>query len=129
MRRSRSFVMFSLRISVFAISSLLSFSGWAQNIEGTIVVLQGMDKVTARVWSFEAPTGRTVRFGTLEIVVQTCKRTPPEEPPESAAYLDIYEVRSKEVRIELFHGWMFASSPGLSGLEHPVYDVWVLNCK
>tara|TARA_Y100001954_G_C15670502_1_gene532476 strand:- start:597 stop:980 length:384 start_codon:yes stop_codon:yes gene_type:complete len=121
--------MFILRCLPVILIGLLLFANSGRGFEGDTVVLQGMDKVTARVWSFEAPTGRTVRFGTLEIVVQKCERTPPEEPPESAAYLDIYEAKPNEARIELFHGWMFASSPGLSGLEHPVYDVWVLGCK
>ena len=121
--------MFILRCLPVILIGLLLFANSGRGFEGDTVVLQGMDKVTARVWSFEAPTGRTVRFGTLEIVVQKCERTPPEEPPESAAYLDIYEAKPNEARIELFHGWMFASSPGLSGLEHPVYDVWGLGCK
>lgn len=98
-------------------------------IEADIVVLQGLDKVTARVSTFEARVGETVRFGTLEIRPRYCDRTPPEEPPESAAFLDIYEAKPGEERIDLFHGWMFASSPALNPLEHPVYDVWVLECK
>lgn len=117
------------RISIASLFVLLVSAGVVRAFEGDTVVLQGMDKVTARVWSFEAPVGRSVRFGTLEIVVRKCERTPPEEPPESTAYLDIYEAKPDEDRLGLFHGWMFASSPGLNGLEHPVYDVWVLDCK
>jgi hypothetical protein len=98
-------------------------------IEGDTVVLQGLDKVTARVWSFDVRIGDTVRFGTLEIQPRFCERTPPEEPPESKAFMDIYEVREGEERSDLFHGWMFASSPALNALEHPVYDVWLLDCK
>ncbi len=98
-------------------------------VEGDTVVLQGLDKVTARVWTFDAPVGQEVRFGTLEILPRFCDRTPPEEPPESTAFLDIYEARFGEDRASLFHGWMFASSPALNGLEHPVYDVWVIDCK
>ena len=98
-------------------------------IEGDIVVLQGLDKVTARVWTFEARIGEAVRFGTLEIYPRFCDRTPPEEPPESKAFLDIYEARQGEERADLFHGWMFASSPALNALEHPVYDVWLIDCK
>jgi hypothetical protein len=93
-----------------------------------IAVLQGLDKVTARVSTIEAPVGRTVRFGALEIIARTCDKRPPEEPPESAAFLDIWEVRPGEAAISLFRGWMFASSPALSAMEHPVYDVWVLDC-
>lgn len=98
-------------------------------IEGDTVVLQGLDKVTARVWTFDARIGEPIRFGTLEIVPRFCARTPPEEPPESKAFLDIYEVRDGKKGADLFHGWMFASSPALNALEHPVYDVWVVDCK
>lgn len=94
-----------------------------------IAVLQGLDKVTARVSTIEAPVGRTVRFGALEIIARTCDKRPPEEPPESAAFLDIWEVRPGEAAVSLFRGWMFASSPALSAMEHPVYDVWVLDCE
>jgi len=92
-------------------------------------VLQGLDKVTARVSTIEAPVGDTVTFGALEIIVRTCDKRPPEDPPESAAFLDIWEVHPGEPAVSLFRGWMFASSPSLSALEHPVYDVWVLDCK
>lgn len=91
-------------------------------------VLQGLDKVTARVSTFEAAIGDTVRFGTLDIMVRACDKKPPEETPESAAFLDIWEVRPGEPAVSVFRGWMFASSPALSALEHPVYDVWVLDC-
>ena len=91
-------------------------------------VLQGLDKVTARVSTIEAPIGAVVRFGTLEVIVRHCDKRPPEETPESAAFLDIWEVRPGEAAVTLFRGWMFASSPALSALEHPVYDIWVLEC-
>ncbi|MFQ5765005.1 MAG: DUF2155 domain-containing protein [Rhodospirillales bacterium] len=94
-----------------------------------VAVLQGMDKVTARVSTIEAPVGEVVKFGTLEIIARHCDKRPPEETPESAAFLDIWEVRAGEAAISLFRGWMFASSPALSAMEHPVYDVWVLDCK
>jgi hypothetical protein len=94
-----------------------------------IAVLQGLDKVTARVLTIEAPVGLAVTFGALEIIARTCDKRPPEETPESAAFLDIWEVRQGEPAVSLFRGWMFASSPALSAMEHPVYDVWVLDCK
>ena len=106
---------------------LIASSGFA--IEGKAVVLQGLDKVTARVSTFETLIEKSVRFGTLEIIPRACDRTPPEEPPESTAYLDITDMRPGAPPIDLFHGWMFASSPALNALEHPVYDVWVLECK
>ena len=100
----------------------------AENIEGTGALLQGLDKVTARISPIPAPIGETVRFGTLEITVRRCVEHPPEEPPESAALLEIREARPGETPLPLFTGWMFASSPALSALEHPVYDVWVKAC-
>lgn len=94
-----------------------------------IAVLQGMDKVTARVSTIEAPVGEVVKFGALEIIARNCDKRPPEETPESASFLDIWEVHQGEAAVSLFRGWMFASSPALSAMEHPVYDVWVLDCR
>ena len=93
-----------------------------------IAVLQGLDKITARISEFEAPLGQTVSFGSLEIRARSCDKAPPEEPPESAAYLEIDDVGPDRPRMRLFSGWMFASSPAVSALEHPVYDVWVIDC-
>ena len=103
-------------------------NGYTLALSNNIVVLQGLDKVTARVHTFQAPLGSVVRFGTLEIIAHQCDKRPPEETPESAAFLDVSEVRQGEPTQSLFRGWMFASSPALSALEHPVYDVWVLDC-
>ncbi|HLJ19611.1 MAG TPA: DUF2155 domain-containing protein [Stellaceae bacterium] len=98
-----------------------------------VAVLQGLDKTTARVSTIEAPLGKPVRFGTLVITARACDKKPPEEPPNTAAFLEIDEARaqgqaSTDVQ-HLFSGWMFAQSPALSTLEHPVYDVTVLDCK
>jgi hypothetical protein len=93
-----------------------------------VAVLQGIDKVTARVSRIEVPIGRTVTFGPLEITAQACHKRPPEETPESAAFLVISEQQLDEEPVLLFSGWMFASSPALSALEHAVYDVWVIDC-
>lgn len=100
----------------------------AAALEGDGVLLQGLDKVTARITTIEAPLGKPVHFGPLEITAERCSKRPPEESPESAAFLEIREVRPGEAPHQLFRGWMFASSPALSALEHPVYDVWVKDC-
>ena len=91
-------------------------------------VLQGLDKITARVSTFEAPRDTPIGFGTLEVVVRTCSKAPPEEPPESTAFLEIYNVPPGEEATRVFSGWMFSSSPALSAMEHPVYDIWVVDC-
>ena len=92
-------------------------------------VLQGLDKVTARISAVPAPLGEVVRFGTLEILVRTCRKRPPEEPPETTAFVEITDVRRGSEPKRLFTGWMFASSPALNALEHPVYDVSLIDCK
>lgn len=92
-------------------------------------VLQGLDKTTARVSTFAAPIGLPARFGTLEITARACAKKPPTEPPESAAFLEIVDVRPDSPAVQVFSGWMFASSPAISALEHPVYDVWVIDCR
>ena len=92
-------------------------------------ILQGLDKVTARISTIEAPLGETVVFGTLRIVARACHKRPPEEPPESSAFLDIVDLKPGQAPEPLFTGWMFASSPALNALEHPVYDVWVIDCR
>ena len=116
-----------LAAAYFAIS-LVSAAAPGMAEEMDFAVLQGLDKVTARVSTIQAPVGDVVTFGALEIIARVCDKKPPEETPESAAFLDIWEVRPGEPTISLFRGWMFASSPALSAMEHPVYDVWVLDC-
>lgn len=107
----------------------LTAVGPARAMTGTAAVLRGLDKVTARTTILQAPVGEAVRFGTLVITARVCDKRPPEETPESAAYLEIIDERPGQPAREVFHGWMFASSPGLSALQHPVYDVWVLDCE
>jgi hypothetical protein len=99
----------------------------------TVAVLQGLDKTTARIATIDAPVGKQVRYGNLLITARACVKHPPTEAPESSAFLEIDELppdagpHDKAERI--FSGWMFASSPALSALENPVYDVSVLDCK
>lgn len=95
----------------------------------TMAVLQGLDKITGHVRTIQATIDQPVRFGTLDILVRTCRKRPPEEQPESAAYLQITDSKPGEPPKPLFSGWMFASSPAVSALEDPVYDVWVIDCK
>lgn len=104
-------------------------AGAQQPIVHPVAVLQGLDKITARISTFEAPVDETVTFGSLEIIARTCQETPPEEAPESAAFLEIDDQRPDGPRERVFQGWMFASSPALSAMEHPVYDVWVVDCR
>lgn len=100
------------------------------------VRLNGLDKITGRILSFEAPVDKPTQFGALQITARTCHKRPPEETPETSAYLEISDfgaaaasASGKAQGQHIFSGWMFASSPALSALEHPIYDVWVMDCR
>ena len=115
----------------YVVALYLSFmlsTGNANSLQSNHALLQGLDKVTARVSKIPITIGGGANFGTLEIKLLACHYTPPEEPPESTAYINISEIRPGENNKKAFDGWMFASSPGLNPLEHPVYDIWVLKC-
>jgi hypothetical protein len=112
-----------------ALAAVVAASAHAAMIPEPIVVLQGLDKVAAKVSQIEAPVGSSVTFGTLSILVRDCETAPPDAPPDNAAFIQIYETPPGEQTKRLFSGWMFSSSPALSGLEHPVYDVTLLACK
>ena len=113
------------RVAIAALAPLILA---ATMIPEPVAVLQGLDKITARISRFEAPVGTPVVFGTLTITVRDCEKSPPEEQPENAAFIEISEARPGEEQQRLFGGWMLSSSPALSALEHPVYDVNLLEC-
>ena len=92
-------------------------------------VLRILDKITARVEEIEVKTDAPFKFGTMVISVKSCLATPPEETPESAAFVTAEELKIGENSTPVFSGWMFASSPALSAIEHPVYDLWLIGCK
>jgi len=94
-----------------------------------MAILRGLDKISGRAIDISAPAGVAVRFGSLSITVRYCYTVPPEEPPETAAFVQIDDGKTGEKLTRAFSGWMFASTPALNGLEHPVYDVWVITCK
>jgi hypothetical protein len=121
----------SSRVVIAVAAFAATLSGAAAQGE-TIAVLQGLDKTTARISTIEAPLDQSVRFGGLVIIARACVKRPPEEPPETAAFLQIDEILpggSSVTATRVFSGWMFKSSPALSALENPIYDVGVLDCK
>lgn len=123
------FVTRALALSFMTAALPIAALAPAQAVPGDIAVLQGLDKITARISTFEAPLNEPVRFGSLQIIARACDKKPPEETPESTAFLEIVDIRPDSPAVELFTGWMFASSPAISAVEHPVYDVWVVDCK
>ena len=116
-------------LAIALIGAVLALPASATDITMDTVVLGGLDKVAARVSTFKDRVGETAKLGTLDVIARTCVTHPPEEPPESAAFVEIYDTPQGKKREKVFSGWMFASSPALSALDHPVYDVWVLRCE
>lgn len=108
---------------------MMSGTSFAVNLSGDKIVLRALDKVTATTRDFTVDVGDTLNYGSLEIKVLHCEKKPPEEVPEVYGFLQVFEKQPDQKEpIKLFSGWMFASSPALSSLEHPVYDIWVLDC-
>ena len=95
----------------------------------TLAVLRTLDKITARMSTQEVLIGETIELGNLRVTPRKCLKNPPTETPESSAFLDIYELAKESDPEPVFQGWMFASSPALNAMEHPVFDVWLLDCK
>ena len=100
----------------------------SQNLQAQRIILHGLYKETARVFSMEAAVGEAIQFGTLKVKVHHCEMAPPDKRPESMAFLSIADVKNGSEEELIFTGWMFSSSPALSALDHPVYDLWVKNC-
>ncbi|TDI60884.1 MAG: DUF2155 domain-containing protein [Alphaproteobacteria bacterium] len=96
---------------------------------GNVAVLRAVDKITARVTDLDAPLNDVSSFGTLQITMRYCYKNPPEDTPEVTVFLEVTDHRPDREPEPVFTGWMFASSPALSAMEHPVYDVWVIDCK
>ena len=94
-----------------------------------VAILQGLNKITAKTSEFEIKVDDSVEFGKLTIIVRKCWQSPADQRPESKILLEIYENINEDTKNKIFHGWMFASSPSISGLEHPIYDVTALGCK
>jgi hypothetical protein len=124
MRRGWGFFILLLSIGFFPCPSFAT-----QYEEYPSIKLRSLDKITARTLTFDAQVGNTVKFGDIYIKIQSCRKPPPVEKKEAAAFLQIWQVDklSKESHW-VFSGWMFSSSPALSAMNHSVYDVWVIDC-
>lgn len=126
LRRLSSFG-FVLCIFLFVSFSLTPAA--ADKIENEIAVFAALDKVTARISKLEIPIGETVTFGALKVTPRVCYTRPPTEPPKTSGFVEVDEIKLDNSVASLFKGWMFAQSPGLSGVQHPVFDVWLTDCK
>jgi len=101
----------------------------AQRIENKIAVFAALDKVTARISKLETGLGEPVKFGSLKITPRVCYSRPATEQPKTTAFIEVDETLLSGQEKRLFSGWMFAESPGLNAVEHPVFDIWLTECK
>lgn len=101
----------------------------ADRIRNPIAIFAGLDKITGRIISFEVNIDETVQFGSLQITPRTCWTRPPTEQPHTTAFVEVDEIGLNNDYRRIFTGWMFAASPGLHGVEHSIYDVWMTDCK
>ena len=101
----------------------------ADKIKNPTAVFSGLDKITGRIVSFEVAVDETVQFGALQLTPRVCYSRPPTESPKTTGFLEVDEVTLDNKYRRIFTGWMFAASPGLHAIEHPIYDVWLVDCK
>jgi hypothetical protein len=122
----RSFVRHALPALAFAIGAEAAF---AAPISNPVAEFTGLDKITGRTINFDVLIDETVQFGALQVTPRVCHIRPPTEPAQTTAFVEIDEITLSSQIQRLFTGWMFAASPGLHAVEHPVYDVWLTDCK
>jgi hypothetical protein len=101
----------------------------AQPINNPVAHFTGLDKITGRIIEFDVLIDETVQFGALQVTPRACHTRPPTEPERVTAFVEVDEITLSNEIQRIFTGWMFAASPGLNAIEHPVYDVWLIDCK
>jgi hypothetical protein len=121
----------SLLKALLGAAALLALPGvaHADKIKNPTAVFSGLDKITGRIISFEASVDETVQFGALQMTPRVCFTRPPTDSPNTTTFVEVDEVTLEGKYRRIFTGWMFASSPGLHGIEHSVYDIWLVDCK
>ena len=101
----------------------------AERIENQVAIFSALDKVTARISKFEVALGQTASFGALRVTPRVCYSRPSMEEPKTTTFVEVDEVQLDGKQKRIFTGWMFAESPGLYGVEHPTFDVWLAHCQ
>jgi hypothetical protein len=118
-----------IALSCLVLVALIPATAQAQKIKNQIAVFAALDKVTADISPLEIPVDEAEKFGALTITPRICNTRPLTEQPVTAAFVEIDETQLDGTEKRIFTGWMFAESPGLHGVEHPVFDVWLTSCK
>jgi hypothetical protein len=123
---SRMLASAMMALPVFMLAGGLSH---ADKIKNPTAVFAGLDKITGRIVSFEVAVDETVQFGSLQLTPRVCFSRPETEAPKTTAFIEVEQVDAANQLSSVFDGWVFASSPGLSAIDHPVYDIWLSECK
>ena len=111
-----------------ALAVLSATPAAAQRIENSVAVFAALDKVTAKISRLEVPLNETRTFGALKVTARACYTRAPTEPPRTTTFVEVDETQLDGKEKRIFSGWMFADSPGLNAVEHPVFDVWLTDC-
>jgi hypothetical protein len=114
--------------SMAGLAAAMATPAPAQRVENSVAVFAALDKVTAKISRLEIPLNQTVSFGALKITPRACYSRAPTEPPKTSTFVEVDEVMLDDKEKRIFSGWMFAESPGLNAVEHPVFDVWLTEC-
>jgi hypothetical protein len=125
-QRSRERLARSLVAAALAVISATPAA--AQRIENSVAVFAALDKVTAKISRLEVPLNQTATFGALKVTPRACYSRAPTEPPRTTTFVEVEETQLDGKEKRIFSGWMFADSPGLNAVEHPVFDVWLTDC-
>src|SRR5262249_24162879 len=115
-------------LPLIALAAMVSPAA-AERISNPIAIFAGLDKVTGLTTTFEAKIGEEKRFGGLYVKAEACYTRDVTEEPRTTSFVEVEEIESDDSRKKIFSGWMFAESPGLSAVEHPIYDVWLTGCR
>jgi len=116
-------------VAIAAVLTALAGTAGAESIRNPIAVFAGLDKITGTITRFEVDIDDVHRFGSLDVRARVCNTRPVTEQPKTMAFVEVEEALPDGATTRVFTGWMLAESPGLNAVEHPVYDVWLTNCR
>ena len=116
-------------LPVFALFVCFAYPASAERISNPVAVFTGLDKITGLTTTFEVKVGDVMKFGGLRVKADVCYSRSATEAPNTTSFVEVDEVQLDDTMKRIFSGWMFAQSPGLNAMEHPTYDVWLVNCR
>ncbi len=122
-------ISFAAKGAVALLALGLAGTAHAERIKNPVAEFAGIDKITGRIITFDAYVGETVQFGALQVTPRVCYSAPDTEEPKTDSFVEVDEITLDRKIRRIFTGWMFAESPGLNAVEHPIYDVWLKACK